>query len=75
MTNCFACNRIISTTTRIVDTRDNQLVFVGADCYKRIAAAREAGYQPPQGGPRLYLANKGHAVIKNGVAVYETINH
>lgn len=35
----------------MVDTRDDQLVFVGSECFKQIT---EAGWQPPKGGPRLY---------------------
>ncbi len=40
---------------RLFDTRDGQLVFVGRECFKLIKQAGEHGYQPPQGGPRLYV--------------------
>jgi hypothetical protein len=35
-------------------TVDGQRVFVGDDCYNRIATSGESGYQPPLGGPRLW---------------------
>jgi hypothetical protein len=54
---CFACDRKLN-RPRVADTRDGQTVFVGADCYRKIEAAGEVGYQPPKGGPRLYPANK-----------------
>lgn len=52
---CFACNRTLGKRPAVVDTRDGQTVFVGRECFKLIKAAGEAGYQPPLGGPRLYL--------------------
>ena len=52
---CFACDRPLGETPALVDTRDAQLVHVGRECYEMVAAAGEAGYQPPKGGPRLYL--------------------
>lgn len=36
-------------------TSDGQVVFVGYDCAKRIAEAEVEGYQPPRGGPRLWI--------------------
>lgn len=58
-TRCFACDKPISRKDTIllsheVDTRDDQIVFVGADCFRKVKAAGDAGYQPPKGGPRLY---------------------
>jgi len=50
---CFACGRQIYTCS-LADTRDGQEVFVGAECYRKIMAAGENGYQPPRGGPKLY---------------------
>jgi hypothetical protein len=55
MSRCFACNRKLGKTPRMVDTHEDQLVQVGSECVKLIEAAGEAGYQPPKGGPRLYL--------------------
>lgn len=52
---CFACNRPLGKSPVIVDTRDDQTVYVGRECYKLVVAAGETGYQPPLGGPRLYL--------------------
>jgi hypothetical protein len=57
---CFACGRNLGSSPFRVDTRDAQTVFVGRECYKLVVRAGEAGYQPPQGGPRLYpLAGEG----------------
>jgi hypothetical protein len=52
---CFACGRKLGKTPKLVDTRDSQLVYVGVECFKEIQRAGEVGYQPPKGGPRLYL--------------------
>lgn len=52
---CFACGRLIRRREPLrVDTRDDQTVFVGSDCYRMVMDAGEAGYQPPLGGPRLF---------------------
>lgn len=51
---CFACDRKLSRSYALVDTRDDQVVYVGSECFKLIAAAGDNGYQPPKGGPRLY---------------------
>lgn len=52
---CFACNKPLGKTPRLVDTRDGQKVFVGRECYKLVAAAGESGYRYPGAGPRLWL--------------------
>jgi hypothetical protein len=52
---CFACDRRLGRNPARVDTRDSQIVVVGSECFKHVAAAGDAGYQPPKGGPRLYL--------------------
>jgi len=55
---CFACDRVIQRKVPFqVDTRDDQIVFVGPECYKLVMAAGATGYQPPKGGPRLYPLN------------------
>lgn len=52
---CFACNKPVRTSAvRLADTRDDQIVEVGPDCFKRIHRAGQGGYQPRLGGPRLY---------------------
>lgn len=53
-TFCFACDRKLGKNPKMADTRDNQIVYVGINCYKHIEDAGETGYQPPLGGPRLY---------------------
>ena len=56
---CFACGKRLSGNPYVSDTRDAQIVYVGSDCYRRIRIAGDEGYQPPRGGPRLYLCPKG----------------
>lgn len=56
---CFACDKRLGQIPHVADTRDDQFVLVGSECYKRIKAAGESGYQPPKGGPRLYLIQRG----------------
>jgi len=51
---CFACGRKLGRSYALVDTRDDQLVYVGSECFKLVMQAGDAGYQPPLGGPRLY---------------------
>ena len=53
---CFACDRPFRSSARwSVKTADGQWVYVGPDCYRHVEAAGELGYQPPLGGPRLFL--------------------
>ena len=52
---CFACGRKTGKNPRVADTHEDQSVFVGSECYKLIRAAGDEGYQPPLGGPRLWL--------------------
>jgi len=52
---CFACGKGMQSIGRPVDTRDGQEPWVGPDCYQHVKEAGEAGYQPPGGGPRLWL--------------------
>jgi hypothetical protein len=55
---CFACGRKLqgSPPFCLADTRDDQTVLVGQECYKKILASGQVGYQPPQGGPKLWDA-------------------
>lgn len=54
MTKCFACDRQIKTTPRILACLDEQTVYVGPCCFAKAENAGLGGYQPPKGGPRLY---------------------
>ncbi len=54
MEYCFACGKKLGKKPRLVDTRDDQLVYVGSECFRLIKKAGQLGYQPPSGGPRLY---------------------
>ena len=58
---CFACNRKLGRNPATADTREDQTVVVGRDCYASIVAAGDAGYQPPLGGPRLYALTDARA--------------
>ena len=55
---CFACGRKLGKSPKLVTCADEQTVYVGSECYKLIVAAKHEGYQPPRGGPRLYLMEK-----------------
>ena len=61
MNNCFACGRKLGKSPKLADTRDDQIVQVGNECYKLIKAAGNRGYQPPRGGPRLFLLKSERA--------------
>lgn len=54
---CYACGRAFNgeQNRTLVTPADDQLVYVGPECHRKIKAAGVAGYQPPRGGPRLYL--------------------
>ena len=54
---CFACGRAISGRQYWVITEDGgQTVMVGRNCYNEVRKADKAGgYQPPDGGPKLFL--------------------
>jgi len=57
---CFACDKrlsrpqIVFLEDRLSDLRQYE-VHVGPECFARVEAAGAAGYQPPKGGPRLYM--------------------
>jgi hypothetical protein len=53
---CFLCGRALPKSRQQADTRDDQIVLVGRDCYRKIEAAGEAGYptSPRPGYVRLY---------------------
>ena len=52
---CYACNRKLGKSPKLVTCEDEQDVYVGSECYKYIVVGAAQGYQPPLGGPRLYL--------------------
>lgn len=52
---CFVCGRRLGRNPLLVTCADEQDVFVGSECAKLIERAGAAGYQPPDGGPRLYV--------------------
>lgn len=52
---CFACDRKLGKNPHYADTHEDQCVVVGSECYKAIQEAGESGWQPPKGGPRLWV--------------------
>lgn len=52
---CFACDRPLKAGGYLVGCQDDQTVYVGALCLSQIKNAGKKGYQPPKGGPRLFL--------------------
>ena len=52
---CFACGKKLGKNPKVVDTRDDQKVFVGSECYKEIKKTGENGWQIPGLKLRLYL--------------------
>lgn len=56
---CFACGRKLNQVgTALAHTLDGQIVYIGPECFKRVAESGEAGWQPRLGGPRLYQIAK-----------------
>lgn len=52
---CFACGKAMRSWGTMVDTKEDQAPYVGPECAKKIKRAGPKGYQPPLGGPRLYV--------------------
>lgn len=54
---CYACGRpMLGTGSRVLTEDDgHQRQYVGPDCYQHVVDAGELGYQPPKGGPRLFV--------------------
>lgn len=61
---CFACGSLIwdDRWGYLVGCADEQDVSVGHECYKKIRKAGWHGYQPPKGGPRLYILEIANAM-------------
>ncbi len=53
---CYICGKKFQSAKRYqVDTRDDQIVYVGPDCYKRVMAAGDEGFAPlPKGYVKFY---------------------
>jgi hypothetical protein len=56
MKKCFLCGKPLKGNAHIADTRDDQKVWVGPDCSKKIAASGNVGLLTKAGirGVRLY---------------------
>jgi hypothetical protein len=54
---CFACGKPFGAKQpKEVFTSDPQMQHVGPECFRKIRAAGNEGYQPPLGGPRLWAS-------------------
>ena len=51
---CFACDRPLN-KRNLVYTSDQQLQHVGSKCFKLVKQTGIDGWQPPKGGPRLFI--------------------
>lgn len=52
---CFACGKPLKAgKSFLVDTRDDQTVYVGPECYKRVVEAGEEGYKPAKYKGKVY---------------------
>lgn len=53
---CFACGRALRESGQRyeVDTRDDQVVWVGPDCYRKVMDAGQLGYLFPGHFRRLF---------------------
>ena len=49
---CFACDKRVGKNPHVAVTSDGQRVYVGSECFKKLDGY---GYQPPLGGPKLYM--------------------
>jgi hypothetical protein len=64
---CYACGQRMNIGTPVYTADDNQQEqLVGPDCYLHTKAAGPTGWQPPQGGPRLFQ-HKADAATADGV--------
>lgn len=61
MVKCFICGRKLGKKPILADTRDDQKVFIGRECFKKVAASGEQGFPatPYVNGVRVYLLRKG----------------
>lgn len=56
---CFVCDKDITKAKKyLVDTRDDQTVYVGSECYKRIKEAGENGYNKDNHPLKCYLIDE-----------------
>lgn len=64
MEKCYACGKRLGKYPHVADTLEDQIVYVGSECYKLILQSDIIGYQPPKGGPRLYpLTNERKQIL------------
>lgn len=55
---CFACGARLTASRRLVTCEDDQTVHVGPERWRKIRGGDTSGWQPPKGGPRLYLLSR-----------------
>lgn len=62
---CFCCGKPFRGSAKhLVDCGDDQLVFVGPDCYRHIVSVGCGGYQHPRGGGALLYPFEGRFVVE-----------
>lgn len=65
---CYLCGRKMQSTRYLVDTGEDQDVYVGAECYRKVVAAGKAGIKVPDSGVRLYpMTAKRRAYFEGGM--------
>ena len=53
--SCYACDKKLgSKPPHEVYTADGQMQWVGSECHQKIRKAKESGWQPSKGGPKLF---------------------
>jgi hypothetical protein len=58
---CFACDCPMN-SKYLVRCIDEQTVFIGSECFKRVRTAGADGWQPSKGGPRLFTIQDAPAL-------------
>lgn len=65
---CYACGKAMRSRPNNVWTIDGQPQPVGRDCFKKVQSALGMGWQPPRGGPRLFLHPPTEDMKQGGVS-------
>jgi hypothetical protein len=53
---CYACDKLHASVEYVLTEDGAQTVPVGPSCYAKVRKLdKHGGYQPPRGGPRLFL--------------------
>jgi hypothetical protein len=59
---CYACGKPFRDPNNRQDVflpdDDHRTVLVGPECFRHVVRAAAVGYQPPRGGPRLFIEKR-----------------